>query len=152
MLVKLEELGVLPSFSRPRVSDDNPFPEAAVPHAEVPARAIPTSRSRSSRMRACWVAGFVGWYNDDHQHSGIRFVTPSQRHGGHDVAILAHRPRSTAPLAAVTRTAGAATRGTGPRFPPCDSTRNTESTASTHAATMLTLTGTSNVPARNRCL
>ena len=28
MLVKLEQLGVLPSFSRPRVSDDNPFPES----------------------------------------------------------------------------------------------------------------------------
>jgi hypothetical protein len=38
------------------------------------------------------VAGsFVGWYNDDHQRSAIRFVTPSQHHGGHDVAILAHR-------------------------------------------------------------
>jgi putative transposase len=90
MLVKLEQLGVLPSFSRPRVSDDNPFPEALFrtlkyrpSYPDKPFTLLDTAR--------CWVAGFAGWYNDDHQHSGIRFVTPSQRHAGHDVAILAHR-------------------------------------------------------------
>jgi len=37
---------------------------------------------------ACrWVAAFVGWYNDQHRHSGIRFVTPSQRHSGSAIAI-----------------------------------------------------------------
>lgn len=90
MLVKLEQLGVLPSFSRPRVSDDNPFPEALF---------------RTLKYRPCfpdkpfalvedardWVASFVRWYNDDHQHSGIRFITPTQRHAGHDAAILANR-------------------------------------------------------------
>lgn len=37
------------------------------------------------------LTAFVGGYNDDHQHSGIRFVTPSQRHAGHDAETLAHR-------------------------------------------------------------
>ena len=90
MLVKLEELGVLPSFSRPRVSDDNPFPEALFrtlkyrpSYPERPFNTVDDARG--------WVTGFVAWYNDDHQHSGIRFVTPSQRHGGHDAAILAQR-------------------------------------------------------------
>ena len=90
MLVKLEQLGVLPSFSRPRVSDDNPFPEALFrtlkyrpSYPDKPFTLLEDARR--------WVEGFVGWYNDDHQHSGIRFVTPSQRHGGHDVAILTHR-------------------------------------------------------------
>jgi putative transposase len=90
MLVKLEELGVLPSFSRPRVSDDNPFPESLFrtlkyrpSYPERPFNTVDDARQ--------WVQGFVAWYNDDHQHSGIRFVTPSQRHAGHDVAILAHR-------------------------------------------------------------
>lgn len=90
MLVKLEQLGVLPSFSRPRVSDDNPFPESLFrtmkyrpSYPDKPFTLIEDARR--------WVAGFVGWYNDDHQHSGIRFVTPSQRHGGHDVEILAQR-------------------------------------------------------------
>jgi putative transposase len=90
MLVKLEELGVLPSFSRPRVSDDNPFPEALFrtlkyrpSYPERPFNTVDDART--------WVQGFAAWYNDDHQHSGIRFVTPSQRHDGRDVAILAHR-------------------------------------------------------------
>ena len=90
MLVKLEQLGVLPSFSRPRVSDDNPFPEALFrtlkyrpSYPEKPFVLVEDARR--------WVAGFVGWYNDEHQHSGIRFVTPGQRHDGHDVAILSQR-------------------------------------------------------------
>jgi putative transposase len=92
MLVKLEELGVVPSFSRPRVSDDNPFPEALFrtmkyrpSYPDRPFLTVDDARS--------WVAAFVAWYNDDHQHSGIRFVTPSQRHDGREVAILAHRHR-----------------------------------------------------------
>jgi putative transposase len=90
MLAKLEELGVMPSFSRPRVSDDNPFPEALFRtlkyrpgYPERPFLSLNAARS--------WVAGFVAWYNDDHQHSGIRFVTPGERHDGRDVRILAHR-------------------------------------------------------------
>ena len=38
-----------------------------------------------------WVDGFVTWYNTEHRHSAIRFVTPEQRHGGEDRAILAQR-------------------------------------------------------------
>ena len=38
-----------------------------------------------------WVTGFVDWYNFEHRHSGIQFVTPGQRHAGLDTAILAHR-------------------------------------------------------------
>ena len=34
---------------------------------------------------------FVQWYNEEHRHSAIRFVTPSQRHAGLDIAILAQR-------------------------------------------------------------
>ena len=38
-----------------------------------------------------WAAGFVHWYNLEHRHSGIRYVTPQQRHCGQDHAILAAR-------------------------------------------------------------
>ena len=31
------------------------------------------------------------WYNDEHRHSGIRYVTPAQRHSGQDQTILAAR-------------------------------------------------------------
>jgi transposase InsO family protein len=92
MLVKLEELGIVPSFSRPRVSDDNPFPEALFRtlkyRPSYPDRPFVTLDDARR-----WVATFVAWYNDDHQHSGIRFVTPSERHHGHKAVILAHRHR-----------------------------------------------------------
>ena len=38
-----------------------------------------------------WAADFVHWYNFDHRHSGIRYVSPAQRHEGDDHAILAAR-------------------------------------------------------------
>jgi putative transposase len=92
MLVKLEEFGVAPSFSRPRVSDDNPSSEALFRTMKY----RPSSPDRSfltSDDARQWVATFVAWYNDDHQHSGIRFDTPSQRHDGRETPILAHRHR-----------------------------------------------------------
>lgn len=90
MLVKLEELGVLPSFSRPSVSDDNPFPEALFRTLKY-RPSYPDRPFNTVEDARAWVLGFFAWYNDDHQHSGIRLVTPSQRHAGHDTAILAHR-------------------------------------------------------------
>ena len=38
-----------------------------------------------------WAAGFAQWYNVEHRHSGIRYVSPAQRHAGADHAILAAR-------------------------------------------------------------
>ena len=38
-----------------------------------------------------WAAEFVRWYTVDHRHSGIRYVSPQQRHAGEDRAILAAR-------------------------------------------------------------
>jgi hypothetical protein len=38
-----------------------------------------------------WAARFVHWYNHEHRHSGIRYVSPAQRHAGEDQAILAAR-------------------------------------------------------------
>ncbi|KJE76258.1 hypothetical protein FEAC_19930 [Ferrimicrobium acidiphilum DSM 19497] len=40
-----------------------------------------------------WIAGFVQFYNEEHHHSGLNFVTPNQKHNGEDVAILANRVR-----------------------------------------------------------
>lgn len=92
MLVKLEELGVVPSFSRPRVSDDNPFPEALFRTMKY-RPSYPGKPFVNLDDARRWVAVFVSWYNDDHQHSGIRFVTPSERHDGREPSILAHRHR-----------------------------------------------------------
>ncbi len=38
-----------------------------------------------------WAVSFVHWYNVEHRHSGIRYVSPAQRHAGEDRAILAAR-------------------------------------------------------------
>lgn len=40
-----------------------------------------------------WISGFVSFYNEEHHHSGLNFVTPNQKHNGEDVAILAKRVR-----------------------------------------------------------
>jgi transposase InsO family protein len=89
---RLEELGVLRSFSRPRVSNDNPYSESLF--RTVKYRPDYPRRPFRSKDEAClWVAGFVDWYNHQHRHSGIRFVTPAQRHSGEAVEICRHRAR-----------------------------------------------------------
>ena len=38
-----------------------------------------------------WVTGLVEWYNHEHRHSAIRFITPAQRHEGLDDKLLDNR-------------------------------------------------------------
>ena len=90
VLAMLNWLGVKPSYSRPRVSDDNAYAESLFRTAkyrpEFPAKGF------ADLEQACaWAADFVRWYNFDHRHSGIRYVSPAQRHAGDDHAILAAR-------------------------------------------------------------
>ncbi|PZW37847.1 integrase-like protein [Humitalea rosea] len=87
MKATLERLGVIASYSRPRVSDDNPFSEALFRTCKY--RPSWPSKGFASKSEAqAWVEGFVRWYNTEHRHSGIRFVTPQMRHSGIEVAIL----------------------------------------------------------------
>ncbi len=90
MLATLQQLGVIPSFSRPAVSNDNPYSEALFKtlkygpeYPSVPFETLAAARE--------WVADFVTWYNHEHLHSAIKFVTPAQRHAGKDTGILAKR-------------------------------------------------------------
>ena len=88
--VRLEELGVLRSFSRPRVSNDNPYSEALFRTAKY--RPDYPSRPFAGKEEACqWAAAFVDWYVHEHRHSAIRFVTPQQRHSGQAPAICHQR-------------------------------------------------------------
>jgi hypothetical protein len=90
--VRLEELGVLRSFSRPRVSNDNPYSESLF--RTVKYRPNYPNRPFSSKEEACqWVASFVDWYNHQQRHSGIKFVTPQQRHCGEAIEICRQRSR-----------------------------------------------------------
>jgi putative transposase len=93
MLATLQRLGVVPSFSRPGVSDDNPFSEALFRTLKY-RPGFPTKPFASLDAARAWVAGFVSWYNTQHLHSAIRFVTPAARHEGTDVAQLARRHRT----------------------------------------------------------
>jgi len=87
---RLEEMGVLRSFSRPRVSNDNPYSESLF--RTVKYRPDYPSRPFACKDEACeWVAAFVDWYNHRHRHSGIKFVTPHQRHSGAAKAICQQR-------------------------------------------------------------
>lgn len=90
MVSTLQWLGIIPSFSRPHVSDDNPYSEALFRTLKY-TPAYPRYPFACLAAAQTWVARFVGWYNDEHRHSGIRFVTPSQRHFGQEGAILARR-------------------------------------------------------------
>jgi putative transposase len=90
MLATLQQLGIMPSFSRPSVSNDNPYSESLFrtlkyrpDYPEKPFADLHAARA--------WVMGFVDWYNNKHLHSSIKFVTPAQRHRGEDVDILAKR-------------------------------------------------------------
>lgn len=90
LLATLQYLGIVPSFSRPRVYDDNPYSEALFRTLKYRPE-YPSLPFESLQEARCWVEGFVRWYNTAHRHSGIRFVTPELRHAGQDSRVLARR-------------------------------------------------------------
>ena len=90
MLATLQKLGVVPSFSRPSVSDDNPYSESLFRTLKY-LPAYPSKPFESIEAARRWVHQFVRWYNEEHRHSAIGYVTPSQRHQGLDTALLAAR-------------------------------------------------------------
>ena len=90
LLATLYRLGISTSYSRPRTSNDNPYSEALFRtckyRPDYPAQGF----ARLEAARA-WMQQFVQGYNQEHRHSGIRFVTPLERHQGQDLALLAQR-------------------------------------------------------------
>jgi len=90
MLATLRHLGVVASFSRPSVSDDNPFSEALFRTTKYRPD-FPDGPFASLDAARAWVEAFVAWYNTEHLHSALRFVTPDDRHFGHETEILERR-------------------------------------------------------------
>lgn len=90
MLVTLQKLGVIPSFSRPSVSNDNAYSEALFKTLKY-TPGYPAKPFESIDQARQWVAGFNHWYNEIHHHSALKFVTPNQRHKGEDLGILVDR-------------------------------------------------------------
>ena len=90
MLATLQALGVSPSFSRPAVSNDNPYSESLFKTLKY-RPAYPRRAFESLLAARQWVGVFVQWYNEEHRHSAINFVTPAERHAGLDTALLEKR-------------------------------------------------------------
>ena len=90
VLAMLHWLGIAPSHSRPRVSDDNAYAEALFRTAKYRPDFPAAGFADLAEARA-WAAAFVHWYNHEHRHSGLRYVTPAQRHAGEDRSVLAVR-------------------------------------------------------------
>lgn len=91
MLVMLQTLGVLPSFSRPSVSDDNPYSEALFKTLKYHPTFPKWTKFAEINEARIWCEKFVIWYNNVHLHSALKFVTPVQRHNGEDIAIRQNR-------------------------------------------------------------
>lgn len=90
MLATLQKLQVASSFSRPSVSDDNPFSESLFKTLKY-RPSYPDGAFASLTEARTWVEKFVHWYNTEHLHSGIRFITPESKHLGLDREILEQR-------------------------------------------------------------
>lgn len=90
VLAMMHWLGLKASHSRPRVSDDNAFVESLFRTAKYRPE-FPTKGFSGLQEARLWASSFVHWYNHAHRHSGIRYVSPAQRHAGEDRDILARR-------------------------------------------------------------
>lgn len=88
--VKLESLGLKSSYSRPRVSNDNAYSESLFRTLKYCPQ-WPSSGFETLESAREWMQHFVQFYNEEHRHSQIRFVTPGQRHRGEDRALLLQR-------------------------------------------------------------
>jgi len=90
MKATLDALGITPSYSRPHVSDDNPFSEALFRTLKYRPEYPHDAFGDITEARA-WVAAFVDWYNNEHRHSAINYVTPEQRHARRHLKLLLDR-------------------------------------------------------------
>ena len=90
LLVTLNNLGIEPSYSRPQVSNDNPYSESLFRTLKY-RPAYPYQGFSDIEKARDWVHQFVRWYNGEHRHSGLNFITPNQRHQGLDVEIMEKR-------------------------------------------------------------
>ena len=90
LLETLYRLNVVSSYSRPRVSNDNAFVESIFRTCKYRPE-YPYQGFKDIQAAREWVLKFVHWYNHRHKHSGLKFVSPVQRHTGQDKAIMDRR-------------------------------------------------------------
>ena len=87
----LADLGVVKTHSRPQVSNDNPFSEAQFRTLKYCSQ-FP-DRFGSLEDGRAFGQEFFRWYNQDHRHSGLGFLTPATVHFGQAAAVRAQRAR-----------------------------------------------------------
>lgn len=90
LLATLQMLGIIPSFSRPAVSNDNPYSEAIFKTLKY-CPSYPEELFQSISDARVWVQGFVHYYNIEHYHSSLKFITPHQRHTHQAETIIEQR-------------------------------------------------------------
>ena len=90
LLSKLYDLGITPSRGQRRVSNDNPYSESLFRTLKYCPQ-WPRDGFADLDAARSWVRDFIRWYNHEHLHSRIRFVTLAQRHRGEDQEVLAKR-------------------------------------------------------------
>ncbi len=76
MLAMLENLGVVPSFNRPSVSNDNPYSEALFRTVKYRPEFPLFKKFEKIEETRIWCEKFVVWYNQVHLHSALKFLTP----------------------------------------------------------------------------
>lgn len=89
---KMTELGITPSHSRPRVSNDNPFSEAHFKTLKY--RPGYPNRFGGFDDAHSYCRAFFDWYNNHHRHSGIAMLTPADVHCRRATEVLAARQRA----------------------------------------------------------
>lgn len=87
----LSDLGVTKSHARPYTPNDNPFSEAQFKTFKYRPAFPERFASQDGAWRFCQT--FFHWYNHEHYHSGIGFLTPASVHYGQAPAILEQRNR-----------------------------------------------------------
>ena len=92
LLATLQTLGIMPSLSRPSVSNDNPYSESLFKTLKY-RPCYPLDRFDSLAKARAWAEKLVHWYNHEHRHSSLSFVTPAQRHAAQDQSILNQRKK-----------------------------------------------------------
>jgi len=90
----LSDLGVTKTHSRPHVSNDNPFSESQFKTLKY--RPTFPERFGSLEDARAFCRVFFDWYNTEHRHSGIAFMTPADVHYGRTVQILQARSAALA--------------------------------------------------------
>lgn len=92
LLSTLQKLGFSSSYNRPGVSNDNPFSESLFKTMKYH-HLYPSELFENIHDATAWVIRFINWYNYEHRHSALKFVTPYQKHIGEDRYILTMRSK-----------------------------------------------------------